>query len=172
MIEQYDIPEYDAGILAADKAVADFYEEAARAAVNPKAVSNWIMTEMLRLLSENEMEIADSQVTPGALAELVGLVEDKTLNSNSAKEVFGTLFKEGGRPGDIVEAQGLRQVSDERLLDQFVDQAIADNPESATDYRNGKTKALQFLMGQVMRLSKGKADPQAVQELLRTKLGG
>lgn len=170
MIEEYGIPEYDAGILASDKAVADFYEEAARASVNPKAVSNWIMTEMLRLLSDHEMEIDEIKVTPAALAELVGLVEDKTLNSNSAKDVFNTLFSDGGRPADIVESKGLKQVSDEGLLDEFVDQAIAENPDSAEDYRNGKTKALQFLMGQVMRLSKGKANPQAVQEMLRSKL--
>ena len=171
MIEQYGIPAYDAGVLVAEKAVADFYEQAARSSPNPKAVSNWVMTEMLRLLSERDMQIAEAHVTPAALAELVGLVDDRTLNSNSAREVFGVLFHDGGRPTDIVEARGLTQVSDEGLLEQFVDQAIATNPDSASDYRDGKTKALQFLMGQVMRLSKGKANPQSVQELLRSKLG-
>lgn len=170
MTEDYDIPEYDAGVLAADKAIADFFEDAARRSSNPKSVSNWIMTEMLRMLSDNDIEIEQARITPPALAKLVELVDEQTLNSNTAKEVFCVLFDEGGDPGEIVEARGLTQVSDSGALHAFVDQAIQENPKSVQDFRDGKTKALKFLVGQVMRLSRGKANPQAVQQMLAETL--
>jgi aspartyl-tRNA(Asn)/glutamyl-tRNA(Gln) amidotransferase subunit B len=164
------LPAYDAGVLVADKAVADFFEEAAAAADNAKAVSNWIMTEMYRMLSENELTIGDVQVTPGALAELVRLTESNRINRTAAKEVFEILFREGGEPGRIVEERGMAQVSDSGALDALVDQAMAENPKSVADFRNGKEAALKHLMGQVMRLSRGKANPKVVNELLREKL--
>ena len=170
MVSEYGIPEYDAGVLAADKRVGDFFEQAARASGNGKAASNWIMTEMLRLLGEQEIEIADVKVTPDALAGLIGLVDSGTLNSNSAKEVFAQLFADGGDPKAIVEAKGLTQVSDSSAIESFVQQAIEDNPQSVEDFRNGKTKAAKFLVGQVMRLSKGKANPQMVGEMIERML--
>ncbi len=170
MVSEYGIPEYDAGVLAADKRVGDFFEQAARASGNGKAASNWIMTEMLRLLGEQEIEIADVKVTPDALAGLIGLVDSGTLNSNSAKEVFAQLFADGGDPKAIVEAKGLTQVSDSSAIESFVQQAIDDNPQSVEDFRNGKTKAAKFLVGQVMRLSKGKANPQMVGEMIERML--
>jgi aspartyl-tRNA(Asn)/glutamyl-tRNA(Gln) amidotransferase subunit B len=172
MVSEYTIPEYDAGVLAADKRVGDFFEEVARASGNAKAASNWIMTEMLRLLGEQEMDITDVRVTPTALAGLIGLVDGGTLNSNSAKEVFAALFAEGGDPKAIVAAKGLTQVSDSGAIEGFVQQAIEENPQSAEDFRNGKTKAAKFLVGQVMRLSKGKANPQMVGALIEKVLGG
>ncbi|MDP6631447.1 MAG: Asp-tRNA(Asn)/Glu-tRNA(Gln) amidotransferase subunit GatB [Kiritimatiellia bacterium] len=166
LVSEYGIPEYDAGVLAADKRVGDFFEEAARASGNAKAASNWIMTEMLRLLGEQEMDIADVRVAPAALAELIGLVDGGALNSNSAKEVFAELFAEGGDPKAIVAAKGLTQVSDSGAIEGFVQQAIEENPQSVEDFRNGKTKAAKFLVGQVMRLSKGKANPKMVGEII------
>ncbi|NCC51681.1 MAG: Asp-tRNA(Asn)/Glu-tRNA(Gln) amidotransferase subunit GatB [Spartobacteria bacterium] len=167
---EYGIPEYDAGVLVADKLIADYYEEAARLSKNPKAVSNWIMTEVLRVLSENEWEIDAIKVTPRALAELVELLDAKTINSNSAKDVFSVLVNEGGNPRDIVKAKGLTQVSDTGAIEQFVDQALAENPRSIADYKAGKSVALQHLVGQVMRFSRGKANPQMAAEMLRQKL--
>jgi aspartyl-tRNA(Asn)/glutamyl-tRNA(Gln) amidotransferase subunit B len=167
---EYDIPDYDAGVLVADKAVADFYEAAAAESSNPKAVSNWIMTEVLRVLSEQEQEIHAIRLTPSALAELVALTEDKTLNSTKAKEVFAVLIEQGGRPREIVEQKGLAQVSDASSMEQFVDQAIAENEKSAADYQAGRKAALQHLVGQVMRLSRGKANPQMAIEMLKNKL--
>ncbi len=166
MVSEYGIPKYDAGVLAADKRVGDFFEEVARASGNAKAASNWIMTEMLRLLSEQEMEIANVRITPASLAGLITLVDDGSLNSNSAKEVFAELFANGGDPKAIVAAKGLTQVSDSGAIEGLVRQAIEENPESVEDFRNGKTKAAKFLVGQVMRLSKGKANPQMVGEII------
>jgi len=170
MADEYGIPAYDAGVLAADKRVGDFFEDVAKASGNAKAASNWIMTEMLRLLGEQEMEISDVCVTPDALAGLIGLVDSGALNSNSAKEVFAELFANGGDPRAIVEAKGLTQVSDSGAIEQLVQQAIDDNPQSVEDFRNGKTKAAKFLVGQVMRLSKGKANPQMVGEMIERML--
>lgn len=170
MAEEYGIPDYDAGVLAADKKVADYFEEAARLSSNPKAVSNWIMTEMLRLLAEREMDIEQVKVTPSALAELVKLADSRQINSTKAKEVFAELFEKGGEPGCIVKERGFEQVSDEGVIIEFVDQAIADNPASVEDYRKGKKAALQYIIGQVMRLSRGKANPQMVGDMIRSRL--
>ncbi|MDP6526390.1 MAG: Asp-tRNA(Asn)/Glu-tRNA(Gln) amidotransferase subunit GatB [Kiritimatiellia bacterium] len=170
LVEEYGLPGYDAGVLVADKSIADFFEAAARKCGNAKAVSNLIMTEVLRLLSESEKELADVPITPEALAGLVGLLDAKTLNSNTAKEVLGILFEEGGDPKVIVEKKGLTQVSDSGVIDGFVAQAIAENPKSVADFNSGKEAAIQFLVGQVMRMSRGKANPQMVAQLLRDKL--
>ncbi len=171
-VEQYGLPDYDAGILVEDKALADYYEEAAKQSANPKAISNWMMTEMLRLLSERGLELGDIAMKPESLAGLVKLTDSNTINSSTAREVFGILFAEGGDPAHIVKEKGLAQVGDSDLLDKLVKQAILDNPRSVEDYRSGKKAAAQFLVGQVMRLTKGKANPKLVQDLLRTKLDG
>jgi aspartyl-tRNA(Asn)/glutamyl-tRNA(Gln) amidotransferase subunit B len=170
-VQQYGIPEYDAGVLAADKFVADYYEEAVRQGGPAKAVSNWIMTDLLRILSEQDLDVRKVKVTPAALAGLTRLVERQVLNMPRAKEVFSLLVAEGGDPEAIVQARGLAQVSDTGALDAFVEQAIAGNPKSVADYRAGKQPAFEFLVGQVMRFSKGKANPQRARELLKAKLG-
>ncbi len=167
---EYGIPAYDAGVLAADKAIADYFEAAAKGSCNPKAVSNWMMTEMLRLLSEREMEITQVPMKPEALAALVELTESQAVNSNSAKDVFAELFEKGGDPRRIVEERGLAQVSDSCALDELVSRAMAENPSSVEDYRAGKKAASKFLVGQVMRMSRGKANPQLVGKLLEKRL--
>lgn len=168
---EYGLPQYDAKVLSADKNVADFFESAARLSANPKAVSNWIMTETMRMLTEKEVEISQVKITPAALAGLIKLVESKALNSNSAKTVFAVLFENGGDPAQLVGQLGLAQVSDTGALETMVRQAIEANPKSAADYRAGKEAALKFLIGQVMRQSKGKANPQMTQDLLKKQLG-
>ena len=171
LVEQYGLPEYDAGVLVADKRVADYYETVAAASGNPKAASNWVMTEVLRVLSERELEITALRVSPQALAGLIKLVDQKAINMPSAKLVFGVLCEEGGDPEAVVKARGLAQVSDSGALEGFVEQAIAANPKSVADYRAGKQPAFEFLVGQVMRFSKGKANPQLARDLLLRKLG-
>lgn len=171
LARQYAIPEYDAKVLSADKDLADFFEKAAGLSVNPKAVSNFVMTEMLRLLAEKEMEIKDAQITPQSLAELVKLADEGKINSNSAKQIFAALFEKGGAPGRLMEAMGLVQVSDAGEIEDFVRKAMESNPKSVSDYRAGKEAALKYLVGQVMRLSRGKANPQMARELLKQKLG-
>ncbi len=170
MVAEYGIPEYDAGVLAADKAVADFFEDTARRCGNPKAASNWVMTDMLRALAEREMEIGQARITPAALAALIKLVDEQAINMPAAREVFAVLFAQGGEPAAVVREKGLSQVSDTGALDALADQAIAANPRTVADYRAGKKAALQFLVGQVMKLSKGKANPQVVMGILRRKL--
>ena len=170
LAREYGLPAYDARVLVADKEVADFFEAAAREASNPKAISNWVMTEVLRHLSETGRTLASLPLTPRALAVLTTMTDRGALNSNSAKEVFAVLVEQGGDPEAIVRERGLLQVSDPGALETLADQAIAGNPKSAADFRAGKTAALQFLVGQVMKMSKGKANPGIVQELLKRKL--
>ena len=170
-VKQYGIPEYDAAVLVADKAVADYYEATAKLCGNFKAVSNWVMTDTLRMLTEKGMDIRDIKVAPKALAALIQLVDDKTLNMPTAREVYAILFEKGGDPAAMVKEKGLAQVSDSGAIEAVVDQAIAANPKSVDDYKAGKVAALQFLVGQVMRLSKGKANPPMAMEMLKKKLG-
>ncbi len=171
-VEAYGLPDYDAGVLVAEKRIADFYEEVAQACGNYKAASNWVMGETMRALSEANMEVDASPLRAEALAGLIQLVDQKTLNMPAAKEVFQVLFTEGGEPKAIVEARGLAQVSDSGELEGFVEQVLEAHPQSVEAYRGGKANAIQHLMGQVMRLSRGKANPQVVLDLLRSRLDG
>lgn len=170
-VSRYGLPAYDAGVLAADKNVADYFERAARCSSNYKGLSNWIMTEALRHLAETGKAMDDILAAPEALAELVAMVDAGAVNNTAAKEVLNVMFERGGRPADIVREKGLSQVSDAGAIGALVEKAIADNPKSAADYRDGKSAALQFLVGQVMRASRGKANAGMVQDMLRAKLG-
>ena len=170
-VREFGLPEYDAKVLAADKDVGDYFEEAVRQAKRPKAVSNWVMTDVLRTLSEQNLSIKTFPIRPDALAELVELTEAKTINSSTAKLVFGVMLTEGGRAREIVSARGLAQVSDEGFIEDLATQVISENPKSAEDFRQGKAAALKFLIGQVMRLSKGKANPQMAGAAIEKRLG-
>ncbi len=169
-VAAYGLPEYDAGVLVADRAIADYYEAVATTSGRFKAASNWVMGELLRALGERGLGIAEARVTPEALAELIALVEAKTIHMTAAKEVFQVLFDEGGSPSAVVERLGLAQVSDGAAMEEFAAQAIAANAGVADDFRNGKEAALKFLVGQVMKLSRGKANPQRAAEALRRRL--
>lgn len=169
---QYGLPEYDARVLSAERAVADYFEAAAAHAPGAaKAVSNWVMTDVLRILSERGVGIGQFPIPADGLAELIRLAEARTINSNTAREVFALMLDGGGRAEEIVRVRGLAQVSDRGAVEAVVDEAIAANPKSAEDYRNGKAAALKFLVGQVMRLSKGKANPSLAAEVLESRLG-
>ncbi len=167
-VSDYGLPEYDAGVLVADKGIADYFEAAA--GKNPKAAANWVMTEVMRVLSESELEIGDFPVPATGLRALIALVDKGTLNSTKAKEVFAVMLKEGGEPADIVEARGMAQVSDTGAIEGFVNEVIDENGKVVEDYLGGKDSALQFLMGQVMKKSRGKANPPMVLDLLKQKL--
>lgn len=170
MIEQYGIPEYDAGVLAADRAVADFFEAAAKPYGNGKAVSNWMMTEVLRLLSETGKTICECALTPEALADLIHLLEAKTINGPTAKALLPELFEKGGDPVELVKERGLAQVNDASAVTQIVADVIAENPKTVEDFKAGKQAAVTFLIGQVMKRSKGKASPQVAREVILEKL--
>ncbi|MBN2703948.1 MAG: hypothetical protein JXR23_07030, partial [Pontiellaceae bacterium] len=164
------LPEYDAGVLTADKATSDWFEAAMQHTKNAKAVSNFIMGEMMRLLSEQELSIAESKVTPEKLAEIVSLIDAKTISTSAGKQVFEIIFNEGGEPKKIVEEKGMAQVSDDSALEGWADEAIANNPKAVEEYKGGKPAAINSLMGQVMKASRGKANPGAVMQMLKQKL--
>lgn len=159
---EYDIPEYDIGIITDSKHLADLFEETVAICGQPKKVSNWLMGETLRLLKEKNMDPEDICFSPEHLAKLIGLVDSKAVNSTVAKEVFEVMFDKDIDPENYVEEKGLKTVNDEGALRKTVEEVIAANPQSVADYRNGKEKAIGFLVGQTMKAMKGKADRKSV----------
>lgn len=170
--EQYGLPAYDAGVLTATREVADYFEAVAAAAGDPKAASNWIMTEVLAWLNQQQCAITDFPVPPEHIAQLIGLVADGTVSSTLGRQVFARMIETGKPPATIVEEEGLAQVRDVGQLEAWVDEVIAAHPAEAERYRAGEQKLLGFFMGQVMRKSAGKADPRQATEIIRRKLGG
>ena len=166
----YKIPEYDAIVLTTEKQMADFFEETVGSHAPPKPVSNWIMVELMRELKEDKVDIDKSPVTPKALAELIGLIEDKTISGKIAKGVFIEMYKTGKAPAAIVKEKGLVQITDPDMIGEFVEKVIASNPNEVEDYRGGKESLLKFFVGQVMKETKGKANPQLVNEILKDRL--
>lgn len=170
-IEEYEIPAYDAGVITSDKKLAEFFDTCAKKYKdNPKKVANWIMGEILRILNEENKEADDISITPHMLVELCKLEDDGTLSSKLAKEVFEEMNQSGESPEKIVEQKGLKQISDQGEIEQFVEEVIEENPGAVEDYKNGKDKVMGFLVGQVMKKSQGKANPQMVNDLLKEKL--
>ena len=169
-IEDYDLPEYDAGVLTDDKALADLFEQGVKAYDDPKAVSNWVMGEFLRLINENDMNVADSKIEGAALGQMLQLIDEGTISNNIAKEVFEEMFATGQKPEAIIEEKGLKQISDEDKLEEIVSNIIADNPDAVEDIKGGKDRAIGFLVGQVMKETKGQANPQMVNQLIREKV--
>lgn len=166
----YALPASDARTLADDSALGDFYESAARDAKNPKSVANWVINNLRALLAGHGSTLSAVKFQPGHIQELVGLVESGKISSTIAQEVFAEMFRMGESPSAIVEQKGLAQVSDSGAIDALADQVIAANPKSVEDYRAGKAAALNFLKGQVMKLSKGKANPAVAGAALEKKL--
>ena len=169
----YGLSDYDAGVLVADKAVADYYEAAVAAAAgraDPKTVANWVTGELFRLVRESGQEVKAIRVSPQALADLIGLVREGTINLNTGKEVLAAMAASGQSARQIVDERGLAQISDTAALETIVAQIVEQNPTQVNQYLEGKQQLLGWLMGQVMKATRGKANPQAVQELLQTHL--
>jgi aspartyl-tRNA(Asn)/glutamyl-tRNA(Gln) amidotransferase subunit B len=171
-LEEYEIPEYDAGILVSDHSLADYFEECCKQHPQPKTFSNWIMGEILRRLQASEVEIDECPMTPDRLVQLVKLVEAGTISNNIAKDVLREVMETGKEPSRIVEEKGLKQESDEGALLAVIREVIEENPGPADDFRKGKEKALGFLMGQVMRKTQGKANPQICKSAIEKELRG
>ncbi len=165
-MKDFDLPEYDADILTSSIKTAKFFEEANDICNNPKAVSNWIMGDFTRMLNEKEIEIDESKVTAQNLAELISLIDKGTISSKIAKQVFEDMFETGENAKDIVEKKGLVQMSDEGAIKEIVQKVVDANPQSIADYKAGKDRAIGFLVGQIMKETKGKANPQIVNKLL------
>jgi aspartyl-tRNA(Asn)/glutamyl-tRNA(Gln) amidotransferase subunit B len=170
-IAAYELPEYDADLLVEDRAVADYYEAVVAAGeVAPKAVANWVTGTLFGLINESGQAIGEVQISPEALAELVGLVEDGTINVNTGKEVLAEMFSSGRGAREIVEERGLVQISDAGALEQAVARVLDENPEQVSKYLDGKEQIIGWMIGQVMKATRGKANPQIVRELLLTQL--
>lgn len=169
-IEEYGLPEYDAGIITASKVLADFFEDAVAKSRNAKAVSNWIMGDLMRILKERDMEPDDIPFPAEYLAKMISLIDKGTISGTIAKKVFVKMFDSPKDPETIVKEEGLEVVSDESALSSIVKKVIENNPKSVEDYKGGKAKAIGFLVGQVMKETKGKANPQIVNKLLREEL--
>ena len=175
LVEEHHLPEYDAGVLTARKDVADYFEAAVRAYPDdPKTISNWVMDSVLRFIKEEKLdgtlEIETWPCPPEHLGQLVELIKSGTISSKIAKTVYDEMRQSGAAPDAIVEAKGLRQVSDTGALESAIDEIMVANPDKVDAYRSGKEKLIGFFVGQVMRTTGGKANPQLVNELLRQKL--
>jgi aspartyl-tRNA(Asn)/glutamyl-tRNA(Gln) amidotransferase subunit B len=171
-VKDYGLPEYDATTLTQSKAMAAYFESAAKASGQPKLASNWIMGELSRRLNAGEGSIDDAPVTAAMLAGLIGRIADGTISNNAARQVFDALWSgEGADVDAIIEAKGLKQMSDTGALEKIIDDVIAANPDNVAQFKAGKDKAFNALVGQAMKASKGKANPAQVNDLLRRKLG-
>jgi len=167
---EYDLSAYDAGVLTASREMADYFEQVAQGCGDAKLAANWVSVELQALLNRENRDIADSPVSAGSLAELVQRIRDKTISGKIAKTVFEQLAAGSGDVDEIIERQGLRQVTDEGEIEKLVDRVIAENAAQAQQFRDGKQQVLGYLVGQAMKLSRGKANPTQVNELLRDKL--
>ena len=171
-VSEYGLPEYDADLLTAERHLADWYEEAVRLGGQPKAVSNWIMGELMRLLKEDDKSIEECPLKPKQLADMFKLIDRGTISGKIAKTVFEEMYKTGKDAETIVKEKSLVQISDVGEIEKIVDDVIAKNPKEVARYRAGEEKLLGFFVGHVMKLTKGKANPQMVNELLGKKLSG
>ena len=170
-MRDYRLPAYDAGVLTASRAAADYFEALVKASgAEPKICANWQMGELAAALNREERDIASSPITPQMLASVVARVSDGTISGKAAKQVFEVMWKLGGTADQIIQREGLRQVSDAGAIEKVVDQVLAANARQVADYRAGKDKAFNSLVGQVMKATQGKANPAQVNEIMRKKL--
>lgn len=172
LMAEYTLPRYDAEILVSDKDLAHYFEETIKLFPEPKTVSNWIMTELLRELKAGNISPKDSPLSPAILAELLGLIKDGTISIKIGKEIFPELYKSGVSPKQLVQRKGLLQITDESSIIATIDHVIESFPKEVSDYRDGKEKLLGFFVGQVMKETKGKANPKLLNELLVRRLRG
>lgn len=168
-ITEFSLSDYDADVLTSVKQLADYYEEAVQKGAQPKKAANWILSELLGQIEDPE-KISGFPVKPSGIAELLTLIDNNTISGKIAKTVFKDMIETGDSPRKIIDAKGLVQVSDSSEIEGIIDVVLKNNPQSVTDYKNGKEKAMGFLVGQIMKESKGKANPQVVNELLLKKL--
>ncbi|MFL6595974.1 MAG: Asp-tRNA(Asn)/Glu-tRNA(Gln) amidotransferase GatCAB subunit B, partial [Chthoniobacterales bacterium] len=169
-VRQYEVSAYDASVLANDRELACYFEAAANGARKPKSVANWILNDLQSALAAASRTIGDCPIPPEALDELVNLIDSGKISSKQGKEVFAEMFASGKPATTIVQEKGLEQLSDISALEAICDQVIVANPKPAADFRAGNATSLNFLKGQVMKLSKGKANPQLAGEILERKL--
>jgi len=171
-VNEYGIPEYDAGVLTASRGMADYFEVGVKLFNQPKTMSNWVMGELTRELNNSATDVGASPVSPERLVGLLRMVDSGTISLKVAREIFPEMYSSGKAPEQIVQEKGLIQVSDEAALEKIIDEVFAKNPAQVTQFKEGKHQVLGFLVGQVMKASAGKANPGKVNELLKTRLSG
>ncbi|MFJ8451052.1 Asp-tRNA(Asn)/Glu-tRNA(Gln) amidotransferase subunit GatB [Aerococcus viridans] len=169
-VDTYELPEYDAQILTQTLEMSDFFDASVKAGADPKQASNWLMGEVNAYMNDNEKDLDQIGLTPESLAEMIGLIEDGTISSKQAKKVFKALADKGGSAKEVVEAEGLVQLSDPAQLLPLITEILDNNQQSIDDYKAGKKKATGFLVGQIMKATKGQANPQVVNQLLTEEL--
>lgn len=172
-MDQYGLPAYDAGVLTASRELADFYEQVvSTVGGEPKLCANWVMVELLGALNKENLSLAESPIDAVMLGELLARIVDNTISGKIAKDVFEAIWAGEGRADEIIEAKGLKQITDAGAIEAIIDEVIANNPAQVEQYRGGKDKLFGFFVGQVMKATQGKANPKQVNELLRKKLDG
>jgi aspartyl-tRNA(Asn)/glutamyl-tRNA(Gln) amidotransferase subunit B len=169
-VKELGLSEYDAGIITGNRALADYFDEVVIKYNDPKTVANWLMGELLRLIKAGDMQIAENKISPDQFASLLQLQADGTISGKMAKSVFEEMFATGKDPEVIVKEKGMVQISDEGALATLIEKVLAANPRSVEDYQAGKGKAIGFLVGQVMKETKGQANPSVVNKLLIEKM--
>jgi len=169
-VEEYQIPAYDAGVLTASKALAEYYEAVVKSCQKPKIAANWVMGDILRLVNDEKMDIKNCSVSPASLGEMITLIEDGTISGKMAKELFEEMYRTGKTPKAIIAEKGISQINDEESLAQIIDAVIQGNPTQLEQYRSGKDKLFGYFIGQVMKMTQGKANPQVLNDLMRKKL--
>ena len=172
LMKNQGLSAYDAEIITSTRPMADYYDALIAAGVEAKAAANWLMGEVLKHLNACSLDIRNCPVSPANLAEMIALIEKGTISGKIAKSVFESMWTEGKTAGVIIKEQGLVQMSDEGELGGIVEAVIAANPQSVADFKAGKEKAIGFLVGQIMRQTKGRANPELVNRILKEKLAG
>ena len=170
-VKSYGIPEYDTGVLTSSAPLADYFEKCTALFPHPKTISNWMMGDLLRELKKDGRDIVDCPVSPSALVDLLKLIQSGTISGNIAKGVFEEMYRTQKSAGSIVEEKGLKQITDSSAIEKIVAEVIQANPGQVEEFKGGKEKVLGFLVGQVMKASKGKANPGMVNKLLKEKMG-
>lgn len=170
--KEYGLPTYDSFVLVQDKALSKYFEDVAKKTNQAKMASNWIMGEVLRELKENDLDISETKISSDMLSELILKIEDKTISGKMAKTVFAEMWKTGKDAKDIIKEKGLVQITDDSAIEKIVDDCVAANPNQVAQYKAGKQKLFGFFVGQVMKASKGQANPDKVNEILKKKLQG
>ena len=168
----YALPEYDSFVLTAEKETADFYELVAEESKNPKAASNWIMVELMRELKDHNVEISKSPISAKGLAELIQMIDSNAISGKIAKAVFKEMWSSGESPEKIVKAKGMVQITDPKAIEEIVEKTLAASPAQVEQYRSGKDKLFGFFVGQIMKETKGQANPELVNEELKRQLKG
>ncbi len=171
-VNEYQIPAYDAGVLTSERALAEYYENVVRLCGKPKQASNWVMGDVLRFLNEDKRTIRESSITAQSLADMITLIEDGAISGKMAKDIVSDMYKTGKSPQEIIKEKGLVQITDEDELAKTITAIIAANHKPLADYRSGKEKLFGFFVGQVMKATQGKANPQLVNDLLKKMLAG